>query len=448
MACEAQGQCNDFEMMVCNNNGQSCNTSVCIAPFTYDQNGNRNNCPTGNNNNVNVYSQLGCIQSQITSHSACTNSGYLWKTKATTQSACLAQGTACYFPDQPYNYKFLDDPSTCTSCGGVIKPIYTWTAGQPITSQIQNTIWVQKQWLPVNQWALTIDQNKLYTNVIGLAVSLKTAQLYLNQIAATIAAPIPLLQLIVANCLTKSANSLTAYSATILNNVCLINPGQGTSSNCGPIAYATAANKVNTISAQLTILSVLEATYQAQIAANITAGNFHTANRRLLSNEDTNTALVQNSYNVTVGSVIGNGIVFNTVNNTVATICLPHSANPQVASSIFTVPDFIRINTVVPVSPLNETITIQGLDYCGNVSVSGTYFPILRATNWSILTPNSNSSSSSSSSSTPFAAQYTYIIVILVLFGIVLCVFMLICRNRKNHDQLDDRDPLFGGTSI
>lgn len=111
---------------------------------------------------------------------------------------------------------------------------------------------------------------------------------------------------------------------------------------------------------------------------------------------------IENSYNVTVGTVVGNGVAL--LNTT--TLCLP--INTTITSITFTVPDFsvvLDTETIVPPLDLNVTV-VNNNTYCANVSTSGTYYPILRYSAWqTYLGPSSSSTGASSSSSTAVSSS-------------------------------------------
>jgi hypothetical protein len=388
--CSAQGQCNDWELQsrVCPP-GQACTdtTSECIAPWTYDDSGQRNQCPQSSGNSFqNTWSQFGCIQLSITTQQACEahTGGFLWKTKATNSFQCINQGSACYFKDQPWNALFLAQPNTCTSCGGSIKQLYQFKTGVTLSNEIVKLQWTQRAWVTDNQWTLTVDYNKLNNEVIQAVITARAARDAVNQIAATRASVSQLLQLIVSDCIEQNVNSFALYSDPILNNVCRLNPGQVTS--CGPVQYTGDENQDQ--STQLGIYNILAGPYQVNAAAQITS-NAGARRRRLLS--DVNTALIQNALLVTVGTVVGNGVVFQAINNTAPELCLTRNANTQVSNANFTVPDFIRIVDTVPVTPLDLIIDVRGLTFCANVSISGTYFPAYVAPDWRNATSSETS---------------------------------------------------------
>jgi len=451
--CEAQGQCNDQEFEQCTNNNPGeqpvCTYSACVQPWQYDINGNQIQCQqqSGNNNNNNIYSQLGCIQSNITTQQACVSKGYLWKTKATNATQCANQGSACFLPNNPWNGYFLNPQlsASCQSCGGTTKHLYTYITGDFIESEIQSLVWVQRNWTTVNNWELTINYNKLQNNVINPVLNSIIARNQVNYIAATRLASAPLLQFIINNCLSNN-DSLSAVSELVLNNLCLLNPGQD-KNTCGPITYNNAHSSSST---QLPIYTVLGSIHEAKANALLAAGNHNGGNnnRRLLSSSGSNTNydLIQNQYNVTVGNIIGDGVIISYVNTTAPTLCLPHSSNPPVESASFTVPGVIVETTVIPVQPLTVPIIIQGLSYCINVTTTGTYFPALIQPNWQtyrgvLLSSSTGVAASSSSSSSDWWSDSTNIIIVVCasVGGVIVVILFVVlferifCKKGSNY---------------
>jgi hypothetical protein len=379
--CTNTGRCNDFELS--NWNGFTQIDGVCVRPWQYDQNGNRQFCQSQTSSGQSTgigQTKLGCDLQSVVNASGCAlhaSDGYQWIIRATDQTTCINHGSAC-FPNAFDSFDFNTmSSSVCTKCNGNFETIYQYTQGTTIPSAILPLTWVARQWAPVNQWKLTISFSKM-NGIVQEAVTSILAREQLNSLSATYNRLIPLMQIVACDCLSNGLDSscFTSVSATIIDVECRKDPG--TLNNCGPLSWNSTiiSNTQNVTSTNVQVVRTMAGPFLLQFA---TRGG----SRRLLSSSSlaASYAVVQNNHSTTVGQLTGDGFYFNNATGT-ATVCLTQSLMISIVNSDFVVPDFVVSANNVTLSPwLNANITTQGLQLCASVSSSGMYFPILRVSN-------------------------------------------------------------------
>jgi len=395
--CNAQGQCDDWEFQTW---GSDAPVGKCMVPKSADTHGQlqckdhgwyaqlKSSLPAGLQ--YEQWTRIGCIRPDLTTSATCTAAGGVWKTKAKTAAECAAHGQGCSEQNNPWGLSGKQG-TVCTSCGGVLKDYYTWTAGVGFAGQMMPLTWKTRAWTAVNSWGSALDYNAM-SSAVGNAIASLYARIQINNAQVKYMPLFKILELVGCDC-AGGVNCFSTPSPVVLNK-CRADPG--VPNTCSGVSYNSSAFG-GTASATVSISQVNAGAFSAaytQVNGMVTQATdgkfklFQTSGTGSSTLSAANYAVVVNSQGAIVGQLLGNAQVvsFSSAPSAPVTLCL--TKNPSIpTSSAYTVNDFGLTNSNNQIIPQAMTVTVNGDKFCAPIRASGSYWPVLRSSTWTTITP-------------------------------------------------------------
>ncbi|RHY79043.1 hypothetical protein DYB38_003569, partial [Aphanomyces astaci] len=403
-ACEAQGECNDWDSMrqQCGDDGWD-HGDTCYASWAddvFDSNTNSSvtqwhsaycsNCQSVDGvcvierpiegcqaNMYDMWHSLGCRVDGVHNETACYafNEDAGWLTKAKTKDACLAPG---YYGG---NNKNLEE---CTKCGGTGKPYYTWWGGVWSRPYVQDLKWMANgtQLIPVNQYdtiLFSIVQDQLALPMVRKLANAKKTQALLSYNAFSSS-----LAVIACACGSSKANASSCFDQIsgsiegITDAFC--DSSAPVSAGC---SKAVVQKNCSSPSGRRRLADGAPAAGDDKLAITTTyysAGPFASALEPFCNATDRmqrNPLAVRNSHGVIVGQLMGDGKGILAPNTDI--ICLEMSLDIRVVDKRFPTYDVATLvnGTFSPLF-LTSFVSLNAQTMCFLAKQSAIYFPITR----------------------------------------------------------------------
>lgn len=397
--CEATGDCDDWDFQNwfrsdCWSDLNKAKTDasclgVCLIPFDTSK-----GYPQCDWNAGSIgWSRIGCINYDVVNTTACTSLGGVWKQRAFDEASCNAHGYGC---DQRSFWQLTPKQgSDCVGCGGQIRPYYKYHRGVWLTGEMEPLTWTTRQFASINTWQPTLNWTKLWTEVEKvsaqvIAKAIKSQMQCKHQLVATH------MQVLACDCAPGTTDT------TCFDGVEMVSVGQqevfsGLSSQmewANVVIHVSegaipAEQDYDTVSASTTSdLSLLLGTQ--------TEGRRRMLRKRVPQKRSPYAPdeyeVVTNHADYVVGRLLGSGVAITVPQNLSEPlwVCLVLDEDiPVDPESIYPTPDWAGYNASEPKWwPLDLDIVVAGDDvqYCANVTESGTFFPIRRLNGWETAT--------------------------------------------------------------
>lgn len=383
-ACQSSGICDDWEFQNYQDSqcrqtqhNPDCNGACLVAPMNATFSG---QCPQNSQ-----YSKIGCIDYSIVGEIACQSTGDQWVKRANSESECLAHGYGCY--EKRFGRMTNKSQELCESCGGKYVPFYRWTAGRWVTGEMKPLTWTSRQYGPINSWNTTINFTKLHdiVNTVMMQVMAKSvgSQFMCQYLSLT-----SVMKPIACDCSTQGGSE--CYSEEFTTAPIGVLDAFSGLDNSGSWANVGIDVPANTLSNDTD-----SGTFHVSIVseAAVVSG---TSKKRSASNPYSVVYLNGSLVGQVVGS--GSSISINQNLSNPITLCL--DINDQITIlSQNTIPDLGElINGTL--QALDISVQIVNSAICGNISETGTYYPVYRSTSAIESTTTTTSESTTSGTTT------------------------------------------------
>lgn len=453
--CVSQGQCNDWEFNGCP--GQppgSCPSGGCVLPFQITSSGNVGWCQQPLQQ-----TRIGCMDSTITTPTACAakGAGWNWQMKASTAAQCAAHGSQCFSADWTQSIGSNRTLSQCSLCHGQLESVYTFTTGEVVQGTQQTTTWQARAWTQTNQMIVTINQY-LLSNLFSTSIAKVITREQVNYINAVYGPLIPAMQAIACACSPSTTDLSSCFTATVTNDAACVAPPNTQVTCVGPHGSVTLSNSSvlsgsGVLIQQQYIPGGVVAAYAAAAAAAVGTSDHAVLHSMMASamipNRDATTfassssssspySLVKNNKGVIIGQIISNGYVATSENITYPTM-IQIKIDPSITvNSAYTIADVAAgVNTsgiyTVGVA-LGAKVTTSATYLTFNAPAPGVYFAVMRS---SLSTSDSSSSSSNLS-----AGAIAGIVIACVVVVVVVIILIVMLGTRQYRYAEVEQQPL------
>ena len=347
---------------------------MCVKPFDTTQG--YPECGNGG------WSRVGCVYYDIVSSSECSTAGGEWKQRAFDESSCSAHGAGCN--ERNFWQLTPKDNTLCASSGGTSQPYYKWHGGSWITGEMIPLQWKAREFTSINRWQATLNWTKLHTEVEEVA-NLIISKAIKSSLMCQFNLKSDALAKVACDC---GSNARTdCFTADSLEEVPI---GEQTffSGIGGTAEWSTVTVTVdpNGVPADQDD-ALVEATTSGSIDVLLSSTSSFVARKRSPYNPN-EYEVVTNHVNYVVGQLLSDGVTLTIPENVTVNICININENiPRDPESLYPIKDFAGYNGT-KWWPLNLEITTVGdyVQFCADISSSGTYFAILRLDEWEYAT--------------------------------------------------------------
>ncbi|XXQ39835.1 Uncharacterized protein PBTT_10317 [Plasmodiophora brassicae] len=383
-SCQAiAGQCNDWDRQQWNNGRQSFGT--CYLKIPPDVNGNvqcqSRKSPANPSTMLNWGSLPGtCSDPSLTNGTQCARYGGLWRDKAFTKAACLAD-QACHPQGNEWTNNM--DAANCAACNSVMGPIYRWSPGQWVNASMVPFQWKAKQWVNANMWGLQVANQNMQTLFMAAASVLQAQQSY-NQLVGTYGFLSNFFDQVACDCTPGGAarNCFGTLPPPVPQAQLVLAPGmtsQTQSTGCKLIVSVASSNATSKHRRRLLAAgggNTVQVTVGVTTAASLAVMVNGVASYAVVRASSTNGAVV--------GQLLGDGSAISglaQVSSATITLNFNVLINRTSAYTVAWIGALVNNAFVVPVTGIAVNAS-SGSVTTVDLKADGTYFPVLLAANW------------------------------------------------------------------
>jgi hypothetical protein len=352
----------------------------------------------------------GCYSTDITDEATCAAVGGVIESAAINQATCYAGRDGCFEAEFP-GYVDKKNETQCAACGGDWAPALQWR--EPVWAPYEShpLYWVPVKTRQYGLYELTMNYTKL-GEIVSVAAVERTRLSLQSEVKCLMNPLFSLLGLVACEC--------THPNVTVYNGMCVgANHGVRTISIGSTLLCSETTDSIvmgsfvleyneSTVATSegcvtVDVSSVPLIQFKQPVKATLSSLSLSTAASHVVKDPY---AIVYNKYGRQVGQVISDGaemgfeslalqgtgtgkrgtVDYNiTVNN--LTVCFTRNTDVAIQSGAFPVYDVAMLNfTTRQFTPMGQVAEAQQLlgqtRWCGEITEYGTYFAVVRVTNW------------------------------------------------------------------